>query len=471
MKKILYTFILFAIIGFKNVSAEPLPDFVSIVKKNYTSVVNISSTKRISRKPTNAPPPQIPGVDENTPLYEFLNYLLNPSKPKKNKKKGFSDQSLGSGFFISSDGYILTNAHVVKDATQIIVTLSDHREFPAELVGQDSLTDVALLKIDENNLPIVTTNDSDTLEIGQWVLAIGSPFGLDHTASQGIVSGLGRSLPHESYVPFIQTDVAINPGNSGGPLFNVEGKVVGINSQIYTKTGGSIGLSFAIPINVALDIAKQIKQQGKVRRGWLGVTTQDLTQELALSFGLKTPMGTLVSGIIHGSPSEAAGILPGDIITEYNNNKIERSANLIHLLGLTKINTIVPIKLIRNGESIVVNAKITELNQTVATKLALAESGDIIIKALNIKVGDLTQEQREYMKIPKNGILVKSIHKGLATKSGIHKADVIIKLNNQSIENTRHFEQMIQSLPKQRPISVLIQRRTGPVFLTINLPN
>ena len=470
MKNLTFALLLFAVFTFNNAIAEPLPDFVSIVKQNYTSVVNISTTKRISRKNTSTPPPQIPGVEENTPLYDFLNYLLNPSKPKKSQKKGFSDQSLGSGFFISSDGYILTNAHVVKDATQIIVTLSDHREFPAELIGQDALTDVALLKIDEKNLPIVTPNDSDSLEIGQWVLAIGSPFGLDHTASQGIISGLGRSLPHESYVPFIQTDVAINPGNSGGPLFNVYGKVVGINSQIYTKTGGSIGLSFAIPINVALDIAKQIKQQGKVRRGWLGVTTQDLTQDLAISFGLKAPTGTLVSGIIHGSPSEVAGILPGDIILEYNNNKLERSANLIHLLGLTKINTNVPIKLFRNSDIIIVNAKITELNQTVATKLALAESGDLIIRALNIKIGDLTQEQREYMKIPKNGILVKSIQKGIATKSGIHKADVIVKLNNQSIENTRHFEKMIQSLPRNKPISVLIQRRTGPVFLTISLP-
>lgn len=470
MKNILIALFLLLIICFNQTNAKPLPDFVSIVKQNYTSVVNISTTKRIVRKSTNNPPPQIPGVEENTPLYDFLNYLLNPAKPKKNKKKGFSEQSLGSGFFISSDGYVLTNAHVVKDATQIIVTLSDHREFPAELVGLDSLTDVALLKIDEHNLPTVTTINSDSLEIGQWVLAIGSPFGLDHTASQGIISGLGRSLPHESYVPFIQTDVAINPGNSGGPLFNVNGKVVGINSQIYTKTGGSIGLSFAIPINVALDVAKQIKQQGKVRRGWLGVTTQDLTQDLARSFGLKTPEGTLVSGIIHGSPSEEAGILPGDIIVEYNNSKIERSSNLIHLLGLTKINTNVPIKLIRNGKKIVVSARITELNQSVATKLALAGSGDLIIKTLNIKVGDLTQEQREYMKIPKNGILVKSIQRGLATKSGIHKADVIVKLNNQSIENSQHFKKMIQSMPKNKPISVLIQRRTGPVFLTINIP-
>jgi len=470
MNNVFSILLLLTILIFNHASAEPLPDFVSIVKQNYTSVVNISTTKRISKKSISTPPAQIPGVEENTPLYDFLNYLLNPGKPKKNKKKGFSDQSLGSGFFISSDGYVLTNAHVVQDATQIIVTLSDHREFRAELVGQDALTDVALLKIDENNLPTVTPNDSDSLEIGQWVLAIGSPFGLDHTASQGIISGLGRSLPHESYVPFIQTDVAINPGNSGGPLFNVHGKVVGINSQIYTKTGGSIGLSFAIPINVALGIAKQIKQQGKVRRGWLGVTTQDLTQDLALSFGLKAPKGTLVSGIIHGSPSEEAGIAPGDIIVEYNNINIERSANLIHLLGLTKINTSVPIKLFRNGNIIEVNARITELNQTIATKLALAESGDVIIRTLNIKVGDLTSEQREYMKIPKNGVLIKSIQKGVATKAGIHKADVIVKVNNQSIENSQHFQKIIQTLPRNTPISVLIQRRTGPIFLTINLP-
>lgn len=461
--------LIFCLFAWNTAAAQKLPDFVSIVKQNYSAVVNIS-TMQVTTKVTEEAAIEIPGVDESTPLYDFLRYLLKPSKPRGNKNKGYREQSLGSGFIISNDGYILTNAHVIHGATQIIVTLSDYRELPAELVGIDTLTDVALLKIDEHNLPAVSTDEKTQLEIGQWVLAIGSPFGLDHTASQGIISGLGRSLPRETYVPFIQTDVAINPGNSGGPLFDTSGKVVGINSQIYTKSGGSIGLSFAIPIGVALDVAQQLKAQGEVRRGWLGVTTQDLTQDLALSFGLKIPMGALVSGIVHGSPAEDAGILSGDILVEYDNQRIERSANLIHMLGVTKVNTNVLIELIRDGEIIEVNVKVTELNKNVAAKLALAESGDLIIKSLNIKVNDLTDDQRDYMRIPKNGVLVKSVYRGIASKSGVHKGDVILKFDNHRIENAEQLDDLVSTLDRGKFVPVLIQRRNGPLFLTIFIP-
>ncbi len=468
MKKKRCGFVVIVVILMWNTAmAAPLPDFISIVNDNYRAVVNISTIQPTS-KVVSRPLVEIPGVDENTPLHDFLRYLLKPSKPSGPKNRGYNERSLGSGFIISSDGYILTNAHVVEGAAQIIVTLSDHREFPAELIGKDGLTDVAVLKIDESDLPSVQTDSVSRLEVGQWVLAIGSPFGLDHTASQGIVSALGRSLPHESYVPFIQTDVAINPGNSGGPLFNTAGSVVGVNSQIYTRSGGSIGLSFAIPIRVALDVAEQLKLQGEVRRGWLGLSTQDLTQDLALSFGLEIPTGVLVAGIVYGSPAEEAGIVAGDILIEYNQIPVDRSANLMHLLGVTKINTNVPVKLIRDGETLVVGVKITELTQHTATRLALAESGDLIIKWLNLKIGDLTEDQREYMKIPHGGTLVKSISRGKGAKSGIHKADVILKVANQRVENAKHFEKLIAEQPEKKPIALLIQRRNGPIFLSVS---
>jgi len=451
--------------------ASQLPDFISLVKQHSAAVVNISTTQRLHAVSNTKQKSILPGIEESSPLNNLLRYLLNPEKPEPRTKKAFKSQSLGSGFLISSDGYVLTNVHVIKDATQIIVTLSDHREIPANLIGEDKITDVALLKIDETDLPFVKTGNSDALDIGQWVLAIGSPFGLDHTASQGIISGLGRNLPHDTYVPFIQTDVAINPGNSGGPLFNVNGEVIGINSQIFTKTGGSIGLSFAIPINVAIDVAKQIRSQGKVKRGWLGMTTQDLTQELATSFGLKAPVGALVSGIVQGSPSELAGVIPGDVIVEFNNKPVERSASVIQLLGVSKVNSHVPIKLLRNGKILHLSAFITELNSDLVTKLSLAESGDIIINELGIKVSDLSQDQREYMHIRKNGVLVKSIRKGVATKAGIHRADVIMQVGNKTIMNAQHLASVIKEIDKSDPVALLVQRPSGPVFLSVKLKN
>jgi len=453
------------------VQSAVIPEFIPLVKKNYESVVNISTTQRIQAKTASKPGPIIPGIDESSPLNDFLRYLISPNRQKQQNPRELNSQPLGSGFIISTDGYILTNAHVISSATQILVRLSDQRELVAELIGTDKLTDVALLKIDEHDLPAVQISNSDKLEIGQWVLAIGSPFGFDHTASQGIISGLGRNLPHDTYVPFIQTDVAINPGNSGGPLFDLNGNVIGINSQILTKSGGSIGLSFAIPINVALNVAQQLRKNGKVTRGWLGMNAQDLTQNLATSFGLKAPVGALISGVLQSSPADEAGIQAGDIIIEFNGKPVERATELLQYVGFTQLNTEVPVKLLRDGETLTTEVKIIELTDAAATEVALAESSDLSIKSLKIKINELSMDHRRFLNVPKNGVLVKAVYRGPASKSGIHKGDVIMNINHKKVENTRHFLKLVKSLPLDKPVSVLLRRKQGPVYVSVTIPS
>ncbi len=453
-----------------NSNAAVIPEFVPLVKQNYASVVNISTTQRVNNTNKNTIS-TIPGIEENTPLNEFLRYLLTPRNSKQNQDRRHNQQSLGSGFILSNDGYIITNAHVVDGASQILVRLSDQREFEAELIGKDNPTDIALLKIDEVDLPEVKTFDSDKLDIGQWVLAIGSPFGLEHTASQGIISGLGRNLPSGMYVPFIQTDVAINPGNSGGPLFDLKGRVIGVNSQIFTKSGGSIGLSFAIPINVALNVAEQLKSHQKVTRGWLGVNAQNLTQDLAKSFGLKAPIGALVAGVLQSSPADQAGILPGDIIIEFNNKAIESGTALVRSVGFTIINAEVPVKLIRNNEEITLTVQVKELTDDVATQVALAESGDLGIKSLAIKINDLSEEHRRQLLVAENGVIVKTTYRGIASRAGIRRSDVIMQIDGKNIKSARHFLALAKKLPLDQPISLLIRRISGPVYLSVTIPN
>ena len=267
-------------------------------------------------------------------------------------------QSLGSGFIISQDGYILTNHHVVNNADEIVVKLTDRRELVAKLIGSDARTDIAVLKVQATSLPVVNIGSPNDLKVGEWVLAIGSPFGFDQSVTAGIVSAKGRSLPGGNYVPFIQTDVAINPGNSGGPLFNMDGKVVGINSQIYSRTGGFMGLSFAIPMDVAMNVVDQIKTSGKAAHGWLGVQIQDVTRQLAESFGMKQPQGALVSKIIPNSPAEKAGLQIGDVITEFNGHPIQSSADLPPMVGMTPINDEGKLTIIRQGETKTVEFKV-----------------------------------------------------------------------------------------------------------------
>jgi serine protease Do len=331
-KIVLLCILIFSSISF--VHSKELPDFTGLVEQYGAAVVNISTvqTQQIQGAQIF---PEIPNIPEDSPFFEFFRRYMQPfSGPRR-----YESKSLGSGFIISKDGYILTNAHVVESANEITVKLNDKREFRAEVIGTDRKTDVALIKIDAKNLPEVTQGNPEKLKVGEWVIAIGSPFGFENSVTAGIVSAKGRSLAQESYVPFIQTDVAINPGNSGGPLFNMRGEVVGINSQIYSRTGGFMGLSFAIPINVATEIADQLKAHGKVSRGRIGVMIQEMTEELAESFGLSQARGALVVSVEKDGPADKAGVEVRDVILKFDDKDIAVSSDLPRIVGNTKPNT------------------------------------------------------------------------------------------------------------------------------------
>lgn len=442
-----------------------LPDFTALVEQNNAAVVNISTTQKVA-----AMEPQLPEgleIPEGTPFDDFFRRFFGeggPGGPAGEVK------SLGSGFIISSDGYVITNHHVVKDADEIVVRLQDRRELVAKVVGSDKRSDIALLKVSADGLPVVRMGSAAKLKVGEWVLAIGSPFGFDHSVTAGIVSAKGRSLPSDNYVPFIQTDVAINPGNSGGPLFNLNGEVVGVNSQIYSRTGGFMGLSFAIPIDVALQVVDQLKTQGHVSRGWLGVQIQDVTRELAESFGMKKPQGALVSKILDKSPAEAAGIQVGDIITEFNGQEITTSASLPPLVGATKIGETARIKLLRQGEVKEVTIKIGALPEE---ELPLATTDEPTTgeksNRLGINVVNPSPEQREMLEVPKNGVLVMSVSPGPAYDAGIRRGDVILRIQGEVVRDVKHFAEIVKDLPKGKSLAVLVQRRGGSLFLPLKL--
>jgi serine protease Do len=377
-------------------------------------------------------------------------------------------QSLGSGFIISQDGYLLTNHHVVKDADEIIVKFSDRRELVAKLIGSDARTDIALLKVQATGLPVVNIGSPNELKVGEWVLAIGSPFGFEQSVTAGIVSAKGRSLPGGNYVPFIQTDVAINPGNSGGPLFNMDGKVIGINSQIYSRTGGFMGLSFAIPMDVVMNVVQQIKSTGKVTHGWLGVQIQDVTRQLAESFGMKKPQGALVSKIIPNSPAEKAGLQIGDIITEFNSQPIETSADLPPMVGMTPINDKGKLTVIRQGDTETIDFKVGLLPDQ-EQKVPLTKVETKPTNKLGISVADITAEQRESLENIKNGVLVQDVESGVAADAGIQSGDVILRIQNNVIRDVNEFDKIVKNLPVGKSVAVLIQRRGSPVFLALKI--
>ncbi len=463
-QKIKWCFFLIVLFN-QNVLAQ-LPDFTDMVKTNGIAVVNISTTQKAPPEAENAPEePQLP---EGMPpeMEEFFKRFLNE------QGGGYVPRdttSLGSGFVISSDGYVLTNSHVVKDADEIVVKLSDHRELLAKVIGTDARTDVALLKVDAKDLPAVTIGNPNKLQVGEWVLAIGSPFGFEQSVTAGIVSAKGRSLPGGNYVPFIQTDVAINPGNSGGPLFNMEGKVVGINSQIYSRTGGFMGLSFAIPMDVVMNVVDQIKATGKAAHGWLGVQIQDVTRELAESFGMKKPQGALVSKVLPDSPAEKAGLQIGDIITEFNGQQIETSGDLPPMVGITPINDKATLKIIRQGETKSLDFKVGLLPDE-ADKLAEAKvAPKLPHNRLGVNVIDLTDTQRETLQIAKNGVLVQDVAKGTAKDAGIQRGDVILRIQNNVVRDAADFEKIVTKLPAGKSVAILIQRQGSPVFLAIKV--
>jgi serine protease Do len=455
-------------LSFQPLQARSLPDFVPLVEKNAAAVVNISTTLKKNGRRSQIQGHNMPDIPEDSPFYDFFNKFFGeiPEGVDPHQQR----TSLGSGFIMSDDGYIITNNHVVKDADEIIVRLNDRREFIAEVIGADERSDLAVLKIEGKRLPTLKLGDSSLLKVGEWVLAIGSPFGFDHSVTQGIISAMGRSLPNENYIPFIQTDVSINPGNSGGPLFNLQGEVIGVNSQIYSRTGGYMGMSFAIPVNVVKDIYQQLKEEGHVSRGWLGVLIQDVTRELAESFGMKKPHGALVAKVLNDSPAEKAGFMVGDVIISFNKDKIGVSSDLPPMVGSTKVGKSVPVEVIRHGKSVSLQVKIAELPVDDSSRLSsTGKNGKKGNNPLNVYVEDLTEQQRQELEIKDHGVIVSQISSGPAYKAGVRDGDVMLLLNNIKIKNAKHFEELVSQLPKDKSVPVLIQRRGGPIFLALRI--
>ena len=443
--------------------ARTLPDFTGLVEQQGAAVVNISTTqRRAQQRPVLPKGLDIPDIPEDSPFHEFFKRFFG-----EGEIPDFDAQSLGSGFIITSDGYVISNNHVVRDADEIIVRMSDRREFKAMLVGADERSDVALLKIDATGLPTVKLGSSYELKVGEWVLAIGSPFGFDHSVTAGIVSAKGRNLPRENYVPFIQTDVAINPGNSGGPLFNLDGEVVGVNSQIFSRTGGFMGLSFAIPIEVAVDVADQLRTQGRVSRGWLGVLIQEVTRELAESFGMDKPRGALIAKVLPDSAAEEAGLKVGDVVVEFNDKKVERSSDLPPIVGMTRVGTRVPVKILRDGKMMTVYVTTSELPAKDEVRVASTQPKNTKESKLGLVVADPTDEERERAGIPEHGVVVREVDEGPARRAGIRVGDLILMLNGEQVDGTEEFKTLAADLPAGKAVSVLVQRDGGPSFLAL----
>ena len=447
--------------------AEALPDFTGLVEQASPAVVNISTRQKMPERSVASG--QMPDLDGLPPqLREFFEHSIPKGQrtPKGDRQR--EAQSLGSGFIISSDGYVLTNNHVIEGADEIIVRLSDRSELKAKLIGTDPRTDVAVLKIDGKDLPIVKIGDSDKLKVGEWVLAIGSPFGFDHSVTKGIVSAKGRSLPNDTYVPFIQTDVAINPGNSGGPLFNMAGEVVGINSQIFTRSGGFMGLSFAIPIDVAMDVANQLKTGGKVSRGWLGVVIQEVNKDLAESFGLDKPAGALVAQVLDNGPAAKGGVQVGDVILSANGQPIVMSADLPHLVGNMKDGSKADLEVIRDGKRQTVSVTIGALPDE-GQEMGIPEEGvERSSNRLGVSVVELTAEQKKSFDL-KGGVVIKEVEDGPASRIGLQPGDVITHLNNQPIISAKNFTDVAKDLPKNRSVSMRVLRQGRASFITFKL--
>ncbi|MCS8036088.1 serine protease MucD [Pseudomonas aeruginosa] len=446
-----------------------LPDFTPLVEQASPAVVNISTRQKLPDRAMARGQLSIPDLEGLPPMFrDFLERSI-PQVSRNPRGQQREAQSLGSGFIISNDGYILTNNHVVADADEILVRLSDRSEHKAKLIGADPRSDVAVLKIEAKNLPTLKLGDSNKLKVGEWVLAIGSPFGFDHSVTAGIVSAKGRSLPNESYVPFIQTDVAINPGNSGGPLLNLEGEVVGINSQIFTRSGGFMGLSFAIPIDVALNVADQLKKAGKVSRGWLGVVIQEVNKDLAESFGLDKPSGALVAQLVEDGPAAKGGLQVGDVILSLNGQSINESADLPHLVGNMKPGDKINLDVIRNGQRKSLSMAVGSLPDDDEEIASMGAPGaERSSNRLGVTVADLTAEQRKSLDI-QGGVVIKEVQDGPAAVIGLRPGDVITHLDNKAVTSTKVFADVAKALPKNRSVSMRVLRQGRASFITFKL--
>lgn len=467
--KFLSSFVLAGLLSLSHmtVQAKELPDFTELAEKQGPTVVNISVTQVMSGNGQGS----FPGMPNDEALNELFRRfgLPTPGMPG-GPQQDFKSQSLGSGFIISADGYVLTNAHVVSEADEVIVKLSDKREFKAKIVGFDRRTDVALLKIDANGLPKVNIGDPNQLKVGEWVAAIGSPFGLENTMTAGIVSAKGRALPQENFVPFIQTDVAINPGNSGGPLFNLKGEVVGINSQIYSRSGGSMGLSFSIPIDVAMDIANQLKAGGKISRGWLGIAIQEMSKELAESFGLKNTAGALIAGIEKSSPAEKAGLEPGDVIVKFDGKVIASSNDLPRVVAATKPGKTVQAEIMRKGILKTISVTVGDL-PVERDEVVTGNKGNVKPDQNKLGLGlrELSPQQKKKLN-GRNGLLVVD-SQGISAQVGIRRGDVILALNNTEVQSLEQFSKQIQAIPAGKNIALLIQRGENTLYVPLKMPD
>lgn len=468
MKYLLALISFLAFIPFVQAQGQILPDFSELAEKQGPAVVNISTTQTSRGGNQVMPFP----FDENDPEFEFFKRFI-PKQPGGNgRPREFENKSLGSGFIISHDGYIMTNAHVVDGADQVTVRLTDKREFKAKIIGADKRTDVALIKIDANSLPVVKLANMANLKVGEWVVAIGSPFGFDNSVTAGIVSAKGRSLPQENYVPFIQTDVAINPGNSGGPLFNMRGEVVGINSQIYSRSGGYMGVSFAIPIDVAMEVQNQLRSSGKVSRGRLGVVIQEVNKELADSLGLSKPMGAVVNALEKGGPAEKSGLEPGDVILKFDGKTINSSADLPRTVGMTKPGTRAVVLVWRKGstkEITVTVGEISDEKQAAARPTPGKKVPEQVANRLGLVLSELSAEQRKELSMD-SGLLISEI-RGKATRSDLRPGDIVVAVISRGAtteaKTVEQFNKILAQFAKGSSVTLLIRRGDMQTFVTI----
>ena len=436
-----------------NVSSMALPDMSAIVERNAPAVVNISVSGRAKGQGI----PDFPGMDPNDPFFEFFRHFRVPQQRGERQVRG-----LGSGFILRDDGVILTNAHVVDGADEVVVRLNDKREFKAKVLGADKATDVAVLRIEAKDLPTVKIGSAVNTRVGEWVLAIGSPYGFESSASAGIISAKSRSLPDDNYVPFIQTDVAVNPGNSGGPLFNMDGEVIGVNSQIYSRTGGYQGLSFAIPIDVAVSIEEQIVKHGKVQRGRIGVSIQEVNQSLADSFGLSKPAGALISSVEADSPAAKAGLESGDVILSLNGTQIQSSNELPPLVASIRPGEKAKLEIWRKGRKQEIEVKVGGATEGLG---ASGESPETVQGKLGLSLRSLTPEERRQMDV-KGGLRVEDVS-GAAARAGIRLGDIVLSVNNEAVGSVEQLRSLVAKASKR--VALLIQRGDAKLFVPIDL--
>jgi serine protease Do len=461
VRAVLFHFIFWGLSGFTSLSSAALPDFTEIVEASSPAVVKILVEYEAEN-------PRLQEELEELPesLRRFFDFRGRPPVPRERA-------GMGSGFIFSSDGFVITNHHVVDGAKHVVVRLPNRQEFDADIIGTDPRSDLAVLKIASDDLPVLRLADESALKVGQWVLAIGSPFGLDFSVTAGIVSAVGRSLPTaagDNYVPFIQTDVAINPGNSGGPLFNLEGEVIGVNSQIFTRSGGSIGLSFAIPSSVVRNVVAQIQETGEVERGWLGVSIQDVDRNLADSFGLDRPRGALIAQAGKGSPAEDAGLESGDIIVSFDGHDIETSADLPHIVGLIAPGTSVEAVIMRDGKELALEVEVGALAAGAVARVETEAASDGTVRLLGMRIAPVEAELLSDLGLS-GGVWVVGVKAGSpADESGVEEGDILTRLGSRPISQIADLDGVADELVSGTSVPARLIRGRSPLFIGIRIP-